>query len=169
MKLVGAVLILISGAALGLQVAARRRARAETLRELCASLEQACAELEAANLPLPALLERLAKQSGEASAGFFRHLCAGLAPAGETSFQELWETAVHEELKQLRERERQDLLRLGTVLGRYDLDSQLEAIRLCRASLGAEWESIRMNDPAERRLLLGLTAAGAGLLVVILI
>ena len=57
---------------------------------------------------------------------------------------------------------------LGDVLGRYELQEQLESIDICLDSLNRSMHGLQTQYPERRRLVLGLSAA-AGILVLIVL
>ena len=57
---------------------------------------------------------------------------------------------------------------LGDVLGRYELNEQLESIDICLDSLNRSLRGLQTQYPERRRLVLGLSAA-AGILVLIVL
>ena len=57
---------------------------------------------------------------------------------------------------------------LGDVLGRYELNEQLESIDICLDSLSRSLRGLQAQYPERRRLVLGLSAA-AGILVLIVL
>ena len=58
---------------------------------------------------------------------------------------------------------------LGTVLGRYELETQLRAVEGCRAVLCRRLDALRQSLPQTKRLTLGLSLAAAALVGIILI
>lgn len=167
MKLVGALLILYASLSLGLRICAEQKKVLALLRELLSMLEQLQGELELRSAPLPDLFASVGKcVQGEAGA-FLRGVAEHMDQLGEESFCEIWSGEVRRFLRSLPAAEREELLRLGLVLGRMDLEAELRALARCRSSLDRSLLGLRQQLPAKRRLALGLSAA-AGLLTVIL-
>ena len=163
----GALLILVGAFSMGMTLCRERQSRLRTLRELLSVLEQLQGELELRSPPLPELFAQLALSAQGETSGFLRSMAEDLDQLGERSFFELWRQRVLCCLASLPPTARDELIRLGMVLGRLDLEAELRGLSACRAVLGRELEQLRSQAPARRRLILGLSAA-AGLVAVIL-
>ena len=132
-KAAGAGLIILAFAYAGLLLVRTKKERIALLKALSDALSGLHAELGIRLTPLPEALSFLA-QSGEASgAAFFSEVSS--ESFGELSFRERWCLAADRELMCLTSDERNELKRLGTFLGTYELSEQLNAISLCRAKL----------------------------------
>ena len=168
-RIFGAGLILAALAFGALVYLNTRRQRIELMAQLSAALDTAAGELSLRSLPLPRLFELLEKRSGGAAAEFFGALCTGMDRLSEEDFSTLWESAAEEHLGLLHSTEREEIDRLGAVLGRYELQRQLAAVRDCRAAMDRALSSARQDYPTQRRLALGLSATTGALLIIILV
>lgn len=168
MRLWGAALILTACLGAGLLRTASVRRRMETLRGLCGALELAEGELETRLTPLPELVRLLAGRSSGQTGDFFRLLDASFGFLGAEDFAALWSRAAATALTALSSADREELVRLGQVLGRFELDRQLAALEACVRALRGELEAARVRYPGDRRLSLGLGAAAGALLIVVL-
>lgn len=168
-KMLGAALIVAALLAGALSYLKQRRERMKLLEELSAALNTAAGELSLRSLPLPRLFECLSGRTQGAAAEFFSSLCGGMDRLGEEEFSTLWDRAADEKLPGLSTAEREELKRLGAVLGRYELERQLEALRLCADSLDAALGRARQDYPNLRRLSLGLSACAGFLLIILLL
>lgn len=165
---IGAVLLTSGSAALGYLAIKHMDGRVRDLRELTAGIETLQRELGWRLAPLPEALSRAAESVKGRAAQFFQLCSSGAEHLNGRMFQQIWRDAA--EASQMRlEREDMDLLeKLGSVLGRYDGDSQRQALEIA----GARLESQRAAAAAQRVRLgrvygvLGLTA---GLFLVILL
>ena len=95
--------------------------------------------------------------------GFFSRLGKEL---GDKPMAQLWQEGLT--LLPLEEHTRQNLLQLGPVLGRYDVQSQSAAIALARTHLEQLLEEKRRENTRQARLLPGLGACFGAMLAVIL-
>lgn len=166
-KPVGALLILAGAVSIGLTLCRERQNRLRTLRELLSALEQLQGQLELRSPPLPDLFAELADCAQGECCGFLRGIAEDLDQLGERSFYELWRRQVQRCLVSLPPTARDELIRLGTVLGRLDLEAELRGLSACRKVLGGQLEQLRSQEPSRRRVILGLSAA-TGLVAVIL-
>ena len=116
--------------------------------------------------PLPELISELAGRGG-AAGEFYTGLAKKLDSIGEVDFSALWASSL-ECLTPLSRDELSALRALGDVLGRYELNEQLESIDICLDSLNRSMHGLQTQYPERRRLVLGLSAA-AGILVLIVL
>ncbi len=169
MKLLGAALILAACLGAGAVYALAKRQRMETLQGLWGALGLMEGELETRLSPLPELV-RLAAAEAQGQAGAFLDSLSGrLDRLGEAEFAQLWREAAEEQLSALNPEEREEICRLGLVLGRYELEKQLAALGACRAILRTGLDEAVLRYPGEKRLGLGLGAAAGALLVIALL
>ena len=169
MKYLGSVLILAACAAAGYIYIASMKKRIRALEAFCAALELAAGELKTRAAPIPELCALLKKRSSGAAAAFFSRLSDDLAALGEKSFAELWREAAEDELACLAPEERQEVVCLGNVLGRYELARQEKAVSACALALRASLARARESYGGQKKLGLGLPAAAGALIVVILL
>lgn len=145
------------------------RRRIRTLGSIGAFLELTQAELQTSALPLEQLLERLLPRLSEPARSFASSVRAGMAELGRRSFSEIWNAALESRLPELSEAESGALRELGSVLGRYELSRQLEAIAGCRAFLKRRESEAAAALPEKTRLALGLGLTFAALLGIVLV
>lgn len=165
MKLLGALLLTAAGLLAGLLAAAGLRERADRREELARMLERMEFELGRFSVPLPVLFEHLAGQLTGAARALCRRMCQVLPELGERTLAELWTQA----LESLPPEERRLLLPLGQVLGRYGAEEQLMALAACRESMERAAAEARNDQREKGRMLVGVSAAGAAMLAVLLI
>lgn len=168
-RLIGALLLAGGASLLGVLAAGRLDRRVRALQALLGALELLERELSFRLTPMPALLSTLAKRSPAPINAFFARCLAGLSALGERTLADLWEEALEKVPMDLEEEERQILRELGSVLGRYDGESQQESLGLARVRLGqclvkAGEERSRMG-----RVYRVLGLAGGSLLVIVLL
>lgn len=169
-KLIGAVLLMAGAAGLGLGAAAQLQAKVTGLRALMDGLEHLERELSFRLTAMPELMDRLAKQTAPPAAYLFAYCRDHLEELGEKSFFNIWAEALENNLELLLdEGERQILLELGTVLGRYDAEEQRQALKNSSAELEqclarAEKEKLRMG-----RVYTALGLGSGAMLVILLL
>lgn len=159
LKLLGAVLLTGGGLTLGLKAVGGLVRRAEALSAFSAALGLLEGELALRSPPMPDLLDILARQAKPPAAEFFDVCGRGLAGLGESSFREIWARAL-ESLEGALDREDRDiLLELGPVLGRYDGEEQRRAVSGVRQRLAGQEKLVRDKLRREGRAYgtLGLT------------
>ena len=159
-RIIGAALLMAGCGGLGLSAVKRLDSRVRDLRELSAGLEILQRELGWRLAPLPEALEAAAGGTHERAAGFFAYCAQGSKQLAGTPFRTLWSRGLERSPLRLSREDRALLEQLGPVLGRYDGDSQRQAVENVLTGL------LRQQTQAEddrRRLgrvygVLGLTA-----------
>lgn len=137
-RLMGAALLTAGCGGLGLGAVGRLDGRVRDLRELSAGLEILQRELGWRLSPLPKALEAAAGGAQGRAARFFEFCAQGAGCLAGTPFLQLWREGLERCPLRL-EREDQALLeQLGPVLGRYDGDSQRQAVEGVLAGLSRQ-------------------------------
>ena len=167
-KLLGAALLMAGCGAVGLAAVGRLDGRVRDLRELTAGLETLRRELGGRLTPLPGALNAAADGTHGRAAGFFAFCANHAEHLDGAAFHEIWRDGLEQCRLQLTGEDRVLLEQLGPVLGRYDADSQLQAIEGVLAGLGrrqvlAEEERQRMGR------VYGVLGMTAGVFLVILL
>ena len=168
MRAIGATVILLAALSLGVAEFREKERHRRCLQQLCTALDLLEAELGTNAKPLADVFQELASRSKGDMLRFFRFLSDGFAYLDRISFFELWKEAVCVCLPRLTSGEREELLRLGGVLGKYELSRQCAALRQCAAFLGEELDRQRAHGRREDKLVMALPTA-LGLLLVILL
>lgn len=160
LKLLGSILLAGGAAYLGFSATARLERRVRSLRTFLGALELLERELSFRLTPMPALLDRLAKQTGPPVGAFFARCRDGLSDLGERTLSDLWSEALNGIPMDLGAEDRLILGELGGILGRYDGAGQGEALALAQARLGQ-----CLTAAAEERARLGRVYGALGLSV----
>ena len=142
----------------------RKLSRAELI-DILFELQTQNENLTAENRELAAQLEERTENAGKA---LLSGLLRRLPELGSRDFQNIWEECVTESVRYSGEAARL-LCTLGSFLGRYDVDSQLEAIRSCRETLEKLRTTAAEALPQTRRLGMGLALTSGALIVITLI
>lgn len=158
MKALGALLLTAAFGLGGLSGARRLARREKMLGELAFALELLGFELAGFRPPMPELAARLAVLAPGAGGELFGRLTEVLEALPEESFAALWARALGE----IAGPEREALLALGGVLGRYGAEDQRIAAEGCRARLQALEAEAKEAYRRSGKLYVGLgLAAGA--------
>lgn len=165
MRLTGALLLTAAGLMAGLSGAGRLSRRAGMREALCRMLAMLGFELGRFRTPLPALFELLARRLDGEGAALCRRTAEGLETLGERDFSQIWEAA----LEPLPEQERDILLPLGTVLGRYDAQEQAQAVARCLRDMELARDSARAEAGEKGRVYTALGGAAGVMLSILLL
>lgn len=98
-KLVGAVLVLVSAYAIGSLLALQVKEQELWLKDIKTALFLLMGELEYRQVPLPDALTIIGKRHGGKLSGFFQNLSGQLIQKDGFSLQELWKKAAESALK----------------------------------------------------------------------
>ena len=165
MRLIGAALVTAAGALAGLLDVQRMRERAQLLEELVRMLDMIEYELSRFRTPLPELFGKLAGQMEGRTGLFCGEVARGLERLGERDMAGLWRDA----LALLPREAAAPLVPLGPLLGRYGAEELVRAAAGCGQAMERErdraWRQLRERG----RVTVGLSAAGAAALAVLLL
>ena len=162
--------MLIAAAAVygGASYTALKREQLNELEALCHMLRLMQDELETRALPLPELAAQLEARTEDAGKTLLSELLRRMSELGSRDFQNIWEESVTESVKHSEGAARL-LCKLGSFLGRYDVDSQLDALRSCREAMEKLRTAAAEALPQTRRLGMGLALTSGALIVITLI
>lgn len=167
MELLGAVLVSGGGLWLGLRAAEELRGRARAAGSLCAALLLMEGELRLSLTPLPVLLERLAGRCPFPADRLMAH-CARELGRGERGISQVWPEALNA-LPGLDWESRTILQPLGSVLGRYDAESQLQALEAARTALEGRRDRLEAQFRSMGRTYRALGLTGGLFLMILLL
>ncbi len=167
-RFLGAVLLSLGGLGIGLAAVSRLAGRVRDLRELESAVETLERELGWRLAPLPEALERAAEGIGGRTARFFRLCARGASAPDGGPFRQVWTECMGASRMYLEREDAAILEELGTVLGRYDGDSQRQALERAAARLT---EQRKKAEERRERLgrLYGILGLSGGVLLVILL
>lgn len=135
MKILGAVSVVFSGFLLGLVWRREKQNELRSLRAVCEALTLLGAELETSRGPVFQIVSILSGETENPASAFLKELAGRECQLGEKSFAEIWKQAAEEALSELDRETIGAIFELGKLLGRFDLESQLNALRLCESKL----------------------------------
>ena len=156
----GAALLILGCGGLGLSAVNRLDSRVRDLRGLSTGLEILQRELGWRLSPLPEALEAAAGGTQDRAARFFACCAQGSRQLAGVPFRTFWSRGLEQCPLRLSREDRALLEQLGPVLGRYDGDSQRQAVENVLAGLSRQQAQA---EDDRRRLgrvygVLGLTA-----------
>lgn len=168
-KLMGSVCVMAGALCWGFGATRELSRRVETLEDLREGLCELDRELTFRLAALPEVLERLGKERPGAAGEFFQTAFRNWQKAPENGLYQGWRRAMTQCLPLLRSEERQVLLEVGQVLGRYDAQTQSKA--LARAARRLEGYRQTAREEARRlgRVYATLAVAGGAALVLVLL
>lgn len=162
----GKILLLTGSAAMGLLRGQELKKRTACLADFRRALGALSRELAFSLRPLP---ELVAGVQGEGPAGVFFALCRRhFQDSGGESWTDSWQRALEDSPLPLKEEDLQILRETGEVLGRYDGDSQRQAMEGLLARLEENLAEARTEEHRLFRVYVTLGAA-AGLFACILL
>ncbi len=168
LKLTGAALIAAACVLASAIYIAGEKARIRELREMCELLRLMQGELETRLTPLPELIHALTERTGGSAKRFLMTMERELEKLGERDFDEIWAEAAETSYTQIEEREREEVKKLGGVLGRYSVEIQLEQLQSCADKLTERWRLDAEKAPEKGRVGTGMICALGALLLIAL-
>lgn len=148
-KIFGAILLLLGATWAGLSASKKLDMRVKTLRSLLECMELLEWELAMNVPPTDQLIKEVSKRISQ-PASLFLHACLENMRANEYIMAEVWEKTARKQLTALNHDDFEVLLPVGTILGRYDTDSQKHSIMAARQRL-----SSNLNNAIDDRKRLG--------------
>lgn len=127
-RFLGAALLMAGCGGLGLSAVNRLDSRVRDLRELSTGLEILQQELSWRLSPLPEALDAAAGGTHGSAARFFSYCAQGSRRLAGTPFRTLWSRGLEECPLRLSRSDRALLEQLSPILGRYDGESQRQAV-----------------------------------------
>lgn len=169
LKLIGAACVMAGALWCGSGAVGELRRRAQALEELHGGLVWLEEELTFRLAPLPGLLKQLG-QSRQGEAGrFFKETADLLTKDPEGGLHQSWRTAMVRHLSMLRPQERQTLLEVGQTLGRYDVQTQRQALTQGARRLAAFRDEAREEVRRLGKVYAALSLAGGAAVILVLV
>ncbi len=167
-KLLGSILIMIACGGTGFLYAANYRKEIKYLKQLIRALEQMEWELQCRMTPLPELCSKAAQVCTNSLGVLFRKFAEELENQISPDAQ-LCMMSVLEQCADLPEMVKKMLTILGSQLGKYDFDGQINSLRAVRQSCADELSRYEFNKDVRLRgyQTLGL-CAGAAVVIMLL-
>ncbi|MCM3633178.1 MULTISPECIES: stage III sporulation protein SpoIIIAB [Paenibacillus] len=171
LKLFGAVLIILAGTAIGFVQAASYVNRSKQLRLLIYSLQRLETEINYGQTFLPTALIKSSEGMEQPLSKIFTETAQLLEDSKELSMQEAWQQTIENVWGHtaLRQREKDVLLRMGTVLGMSDAEDQQKHLQLAQLQLKSEEEQAVMEQQRYANMWRSLGTLGAILIVILMV
>ncbi|MDL2273619.1 stage III sporulation protein AB [Oscillospiraceae bacterium OttesenSCG-928-G22] len=168
LQIIGAVLIILGTAGIGLFEVYRLNLHIETLSGFLSALELMESEIYFNISPLYDICKKLTRSARAPLRPFFAALSEGGGDVAGESFGDLWKRTLETMKLELGGEERQVLLELGSTLGRYDIEGQAKAISYVRRRFeGFLKEAVDVKSKMGR--VYGTVGLAAGAAVVIIL
>ncbi|TVY11492.1 stage III sporulation protein SpoIIIAB [Paenibacillus cremeus] len=169
LKLLGAMLILLSGTLLGFYQANQLVRRPKQIADLIRLLQRLETEIHYGFTPLPEALSLVARSAQSAAGRLFHTAAEELAEAAGRSVQTIWQQAATANWRYtaMKTPEREVFLQIGHTLGLTDREDQAKHLKLAVSQLQGEAELAREEQQRYERMWKSLGVL-LGALVVIL-
>lgn len=168
-RLVGAVLLAGGSVILGACAVKHLNSRVNDLDQLLIGLETMERELDYRLAPLPELLRQGGAQSSGKTAQFFNLCAQGAEHLNGRTFQDIWCQVLEAAQLRLERRDVEILEQLGGVLGRYDGESQNQALRATIQRLEEQRSAAAAQSQRLGRVYSVLSLTAGGFLMILLI
>lgn len=169
MKILGAIMAFSACIYAGLIRLRSLIDRETSLKALSESLMLLRNNIARTNDALPDIFSDLAQDCTGKTGLFFSELEREIGNIGENRFSHMWAAAIKRTFPGFDNEERDELSRLGFVLGQSDLETQIMAINNCEDKINLALLSLRKELPQMKKLALGLAATIGAFTVILLI
>ncbi len=169
-KLIGAVLVLVSAYAIGCLLAFKVKEQEKWLKDIKTALFLLMGELEYRQMPLPEALEVIGKRHGGRVSGFFLLLSEELEKKDGFSMQELWHQLAETALKEspLSGEQKEEFAELGLYFMKSDKGTRRSSIEFYLNRLEEDIVNLRENGASKAYLCRTLGMLG-GIFLLILV
>ena len=169
MKLLGLTLIVISSGLGGINYVSARKDRLAELDSFISMLELIKAELVSNQSPLPVILHKISENICGKASDFAKLMLLNLSVLGEKGFDRIWTESLRACEPSFSNEEQQAIMKLGAILGKYEIKFQSQAIDESLWLLKKHEESCSAAYPQVKRLSLGLSVSAGLMLAIILV
>lgn len=168
LKIIGVVIVLFGSVGIGWSIIRRMNARVTALRSLAAALDGLEYELDFTLPSMEVWLQSAADRATEPAALFFRTCVKRMKAQEGVALSEVWREAAEKELSVLKPDDMETLRLVGSVLGRYDAESQKNAISTARIRLEAQTKQA-LEEFGKCGKVYGTLSAAVGIFLVIVL
>ncbi|CAG7612497.1 Stage III sporulation protein AB [Paenibacillus solanacearum] len=170
LKLLGAMLILLSGALFGFYQAALLARRPKQIDELIRSLQRLETEIVYGFTPLPEALAHTGRSCSAPVSRLLLEAAEELKRAEGRSVQTIWHQAVSEAWRNtaMKVQERDIWLQIGSTLGLTDKEDQVKHLRLAASQLQTESDNAREEQQRYERMWKSLGVLMGALVVILM-
>ena len=162
LKIFGAIMVLISCGGVGFKMASNYRKDEKALEQLVNILNFMHCQLQYQLTPLPSLCRQVAADFRNIPGNLFAALASEMESQASPNIGQCMMSVLRKS-KAVPEKTREQLIRLGNSLGRFDLDGQLKGLEATRNDCARVLEEMRSNRDVRLRSYqtLGLCAGAA--------
>ncbi|CAG7642286.1 stage III sporulation protein SpoIIIAB [Paenibacillus allorhizosphaerae] len=170
LKLLGAMLILLSGTLFGFYQASLLARRPKQIAELIRSLQRLETEIVYGFTPLPEALASTGRSCSTPAGRLFLRAAEELRRAEGRSVQMIWRESVSEEWRNtaMKMQEREVFLQIGSTLGLTDKEDQVKHLRLAASQLQTESDNAREEQQRYERMWKSLGVLMGALVVILM-
>ena len=170
MRILGALMIILSGTGIGIYFAGNIKYRIKHLKELMVVMNQMSAEIRFASSSLSDIAFVLSENKNVYS-DFFKELNVQMEKTEKVPFKELWKLGIDEHLRYtcLTEDDKKELKRLGENLGSLDVQMQVDTINMFSKDMEARIKELTITSCEKIKLCYALGMLGSIFIVVIMI
>lgn len=168
-KLIGAVMVLVSAYAIGSIFALQIKEQERWLKEIKTTLFLLQGELDYRQVPLPEAVAIIGKRNSGRLSAFFRNMAEEMQKKEEGSLQEIWRRQAMKVIKEcpLSAGQKEDFAELGICFAESDRESRKNALEFYFQRLEEDIVKIRKNG-ADRAYLCRTLGMMGGILILIL-
>jgi len=169
-KLIGAILVLVSAYAIGSLLALQVKEQEKWLKDIKTALFLLMGELEYRQMPLPDAMALIGKRHGGRLSSFFHNLSGELAKKEGFSLQELWKKAAESALKDcpLKTEQKEEFGDLGLYFMESDKETRRSSLDFYLKRLEEDIVHLRENGADKAYLCRTLGMLG-GIFLLILV
>jgi stage III sporulation protein AB len=169
-KIIGALMILITGTLFGFYQASQYVNRPKQIRQLIQAIQRLETEINYGFTPLPEALERISKSIPEPVSSIYRHASEEIRINNGKTTMDAWESVVKDSWKNtsMKVEEMDIMLQLGTTLGISDRRDQIKHIHLAANQLLGEEASAKEDQNRYEKMWKSLGLLGGALVVILM-
>ncbi len=168
-KIIGAILLVGGAAIIGVFASSELAVRARVLEGFLSALDIMRSEIGGRLTPISELMEKLSHESPSPLSNFFSECCEEKNKKPDVPFFLIWSKALSRaDYLRLKSNEKDVIKELGSVLGRYGAEEQINAISHSQRRISSLWEAAE-NDRGRLGKLYAKLGLISGMAVVIIL
>lgn len=170
LNMVGALIVLISGALIGFYQAAQYANRPKQIRQLIQALQRLETEINYGFTPLPEALKRISHSIPEPVSTIYAQAAEQLTINNGRSTKESWQQVIADNWKRsaMKASEMDIMLQVGSTLGISDRQDQIKHIHLAIYQLQGEEDTAKEEQRRYEKMWKSLGVLGGALVVILM-
>ncbi len=170
LNMIGAVIVLITGALIGWYQASQYANRPKQIRQFIQAIQRLETEINYGFTPLPEALERISKSIHEPTSSIFHLAAEQLSFNNGKSTKDLWTLVISDHWRNtsMKLPEKEIVLQLGATLGISDRSDQMKHIHLTINQLQAEENMAKDEQNRYEKMWKSLGILGGALVVILM-